>query len=226
MSGQCCFRNSGNCCTVIPSIPALPLLALTRANACLQFSRSQTPSIHCSPMAGLSVPRFPASDSVPPSRPFGASPLYSASKANTSWFFCRLSLMSRAAYSPLPSTPCGGPFGLHRLRTMPSDDFCRRSESITRPSVPDKRQISRGKFDRFPRATAGFTTGSIDGYGFCNHLLARPTPYASDPALVHWLSDPSHDDALALRDDFTPSGCQREFHPRAVEHARYTKKRP
>jgi hypothetical protein len=25
-------------------------------------------------------------------------------------------------------------------------------------------QISRGKFDRFPRATAGFTTSALDGY--------------------------------------------------------------
>src|ERR1700722_5759901 len=43
----------------------LPLLALTRFNACLQFSRSQTSSINCSAIAGLSVPRFPAGDSVP-----------------------------------------------------------------------------------------------------------------------------------------------------------------
>src|SRR5262249_36775383 len=45
----CCFRNSESSRTVIPSTPALPLLALTRANACLQFSRSQTSSINCSP---------------------------------------------------------------------------------------------------------------------------------------------------------------------------------
>ena len=55
----------------MPSTPGLPLLALTRFNACLQFSRSQTSSINCSAMAGLSVPRFPADDSVPSWRPFG-----------------------------------------------------------------------------------------------------------------------------------------------------------
>src|SRR5207247_3641472 len=49
----------------MPSTPGLPLLALTRANACLQFSRSQTSSINRSPMAGLSALRFAASDSVP-----------------------------------------------------------------------------------------------------------------------------------------------------------------
>ena len=59
-------------------------------------------------------------------RPFGASPLCSSSKANSSWFFCRLSLMSRAAYSPFLLTPCGDRSGLRHLRpTLPSADFCR-----------------------------------------------------------------------------------------------------
>ena len=44
---------------------------------------------------------------VPSLRPVGASPLSSCSKANTSWLFRRLSLMSHAAYSPLPLTPSG-----------------------------------------------------------------------------------------------------------------------
>src|ERR1035437_3132163 len=33
MAGQCCFRNSGNSLTVIPSTPELPLLALARVKA-------------------------------------------------------------------------------------------------------------------------------------------------------------------------------------------------
>jgi len=99
----------------MPSTPGLPLLALTRANACLQFSRPQTSSINCSPMAGLSVSRFAVSVSVPSLESIGASPLLSSMKANTSWFFCRLSLMSRVAYSPLPSTPCGDRLDLHPL---------------------------------------------------------------------------------------------------------------
>ena len=78
-------------------------------------------------MAGLSVPRFAASDSVPSSETLGASLLLSSMKANTSWFFCRLSLMSRAAYLPLPLTPLRGPFGPSSLAvtTTPSADFCR-----------------------------------------------------------------------------------------------------
>lgn len=82
--------------TVIPSTPRLPLFALTRANACLQFSRSQTSSIHCSSRAGLSVPRFAVSVSVPCADTLRASPLLSSVKANSSGFFCRLALMSYA----------------------------------------------------------------------------------------------------------------------------------
>jgi hypothetical protein len=50
------------------------LLALIRANARVRFSRPQTSSINCSPMAGLSVPRFAVSDSVHSPRPLGAQP--------------------------------------------------------------------------------------------------------------------------------------------------------
>src|SRR5271166_4207325 len=236
MAGQCCFRNSGNSLTVIPSTPELPLLALTRANACLQFSRSQTSSINRSPMARLSVPCFATSDSVPPARPFGASPLYSSSKANTSWFFCRLSLMSCAAYSPFPSTPCGDRSGLHRRHDYyalcqllpPGQDRSLDPQS----GFPDKRQISRGKFDRLPHATAGFTTSALDGYGLRCQLPTRPAPYASYPVLVHRLvlllraSFRPHLAMTPLRFAMTspPSGCQRDFHPRAVEHARHTTK--
>src|SRR5881227_2570028 len=35
---------------------------------------------------------------------------------------------------------------------------------------------SRGKFDRLRRATAGFTTSELDGYGLRSHLPARPSP--------------------------------------------------
>src|SRR5208282_2396037 len=127
MAGPCCCRNPGSSWTVMPSTPGLPLLALTRFNACLQFSRSQTSSINSSIMAGLSVPHFAADDSVPAGMSFGASPFTSSPQANTSWFFCRWSSMSRAAYSPLPLP------SLRRtvwafdssLPTLPAADFCR-----------------------------------------------------------------------------------------------------
>src|SRR6267378_1245409 len=125
MAGQCSFRYPGNFSTVIPSTPGLPLLPLTRRNACLQFSCSQTSSISCSVIAGLSALRFAASDSVPFAAAFGASLLPSAGKANTSWFFCRLSLMSRATYSPLPLPSLRRTVRafLTCVSTLPSADF-------------------------------------------------------------------------------------------------------
>jgi hypothetical protein len=64
------FQVCANSWTRTPSAPTLPLLALTRANACLQFSRSQTFSVNCLPLAGLlsraspqairSLPRIPS----------------------------------------------------------------------------------------------------------------------------------------------------------------------
>ena len=120
--------------------------------------------------------------------------------------------------------------------TMPSADFCcavkatlRRLQSRFR----DTQQISRGKFDRLPHATAGFTTSALDGYGLRGHLPARPAPYASDPVLVHRLVRLLHASfrprlaTTPLRFAITspPSGCEGDFHPQAVEHARHTKKR-
>ena len=49
----------------------------------------------------------------------------------------------------------------------------------------DAQRISRGKFDRLPLATAGFTTSALDGYDLRCHWPARPAPYASDPVHVH-----------------------------------------
>ena len=97
----------------MPSIPGLPLLAFTRRNACWQFSRSQTSSINCSSLAGLSVSHFAVNDSVPSRRAFGASLLPSSVKASAicSWFFCRLSLIESCVLLAAPYClglrPCG-----------------------------------------------------------------------------------------------------------------------
>ena len=51
-----------------------------------------------------------------------ASPFPSVAKASSSWIFCRFSLMRRASYSPLRSTPCGDRSGLRRGESIrPSD---------------------------------------------------------------------------------------------------------
>jgi hypothetical protein len=95
------------------------------------------------------------------------------------------------------------------------------------------RQISRFQFDRLPCTTAGFTTSALDGYGLRRHLPLRPPPQASYPALVHRLASLLHASfgpRLAasvispLRFAMTspPSGCQRDFHPQAVERAQQT----
>ena len=100
--------------------------------------------------------------------------------------------------------------------------------------VRDAQQISRGKLDRLPRATARFTTSALDGYGLCGHRPARPAPYASDLVLVHRLARllrasfrPSVAGApLRFAMTSPPSGCQRDFHPQTVEHARHTQNGP
>src|SRR3974390_2565448 len=87
---------------------------------------------------------------------------------------------------------------------------------------------------RLPCAAAGFTLSAFDGYGLCGHLPARPAPYASDPVLVHRLARLLHASfrpsvaGAPLRFAMTspPSGCQGDFHPRAVEHARHTQEKP
>ena len=74
-------------------MPGLPLLDFTRLKACKQFSRSQTSSISCSWLAGLSFPHFAASVSDPSPEAIGASLRPSSPKASRSWLFCRLPLI-------------------------------------------------------------------------------------------------------------------------------------
>src|SRR5207249_3526260 len=100
--------------------------------------------------------------------------------------------------------------------------------------IRDTQQISRGKLDCLPHATAGFTTSALDGYGLRGHWPTRPAPYASDPVLVHRLVRLLHASfrpsvaGAPLRFAMTspPSGCQGDFHPRAIEHARHTNENP
>src|ERR1700674_1318259 len=82
-------------------------------------------------------------------------------------------------------------------------------------------------------ATAEFTTSALDGYGLRCHLPTRPAPYASDPVLVHRLVRLLHASfrprlaTTPLRFAITspPSGCEKDFHLRAVEHARHTNRK-
>ena len=110
MTGQCSFRCPDSFSTVIPSMPGLPSLPFTRRSACLQFSRSQTSSIHCS-VAGLSALRSANSDSVPSTKAIGAAPLLSSGKARRYWLFCRLSVVELRCVLIAPFIPLRGPFG-------------------------------------------------------------------------------------------------------------------
>ena len=94
----------------------------------------------------------------------------------------------------------------------------------------DKREASRGKFNRLQRTTARFTPSALDGYGLRENQLTRPARTASYLILVHRPAPLLH---AAFRPRLTttpwrfamtspPSGCQRDFHPQAVEHARHT----
>src|SRR5207302_7241051 len=195
----------------MPSTPGLPLLALTRFNACLQFSRPQTSSINCSAMAGLSVPRFPSDDSVPSLEAVGASLLLSSRKANTTWFFCRLSSMSRAAYSPLPLPSLRRTvWAFVRCRTTtPAADFCRPVRMDRSTLSPDSRtngrspEVSSTAFRTQPPELQPVPWMDMD-FVVTSQLVRPRVPlirflFISPYVCSTFLSAPPRDDALALR---------------------------
>ena len=67
----------------------------------------------------------------------------------------------------------------------------KRGRPTTVPD-PDKRQISRGKFDNLQRTTAGFTTSTLDWSGLRRHVPTHPASYASYPVLLHRLAPLLH----------------------------------
>src|SRR5437660_10360457 len=79
--------------TVIPSTPALPLLAFTCRNASFRFSRSHTSSINRFVLAGLSVSWSANCDSVSSLPVPQASPARVEEKSSSVWIFCCLSLL-------------------------------------------------------------------------------------------------------------------------------------
>src|SRR5580698_9741934 len=87
--------------TVIPSTPALPLLAFTRRNASFRFSRSHTSSINRFVLAGLSVPFIIPDDSVSALPASWPSPVGAEEKSSSIWIFCCLSFLRLMAYWPL-----------------------------------------------------------------------------------------------------------------------------
>src|SRR5271166_5070886 len=86
---------------VMPSTPALPLLAFTCCKACFRFSRSQISSISRFVLAGLSGSCLAESDSVSSLFASQASPAGEDEESNLPWMFCRLSLLRFMSYLPL-----------------------------------------------------------------------------------------------------------------------------
>src|SRR5271166_6009375 len=194
---------------VMPSTPALPLLAFTCCNACFRFSRSHTSSIHRFVLGGLSGSCIAESDSVSSLFASQASPAGEDKKSSVTWvFFCRLSLLRFMSYLPLLLVPAFGhrsrlslsvapPFGSECLTSFADvmayyalSDFC---PAVRRPCDPlsrrsDAEQISWGKLNRLPCTVAESTLRALDGYGLRDKLPARP---ALTPC-IRFLSIDSH----------------------------------
>lgn len=144
-----------------------------------------------------------------------------------------------AVVTVLSNTCCFSPFGrvarsTNRRRILrPLLTSAGRSENLAILSVSitgQKRQISRGKFLRLPRTTAGFTFRALDGYGLCCSLPARPTLtpqirflYVGSRFGSVLLSDAaSRQSPLHFANPSPPSGWIRDLHPQAEKHARHT----
>ncbi len=117
--------------------------------------------------------------------------------------------------------------------TMPFADFCcivQEESLLLQSCFHDMQQISRGKFDRLQRTTAGFTDTRLDGYGLCCSLPTRPRVLASYPILVHRHTPLLHASfrprlattPLRFANPSPPSGWIRDLHPQTFEHARHT----
>lgn len=148
-----------------------------------------------------------------------------------------------AVVTVLSNTCCFSPFGrvarsTNRRRLLrPLLTSAIRSESLATLSVSISgriRQISRGKFLRLPRTTAGFTLRVLDGYGLRCQLPARPTLtpqirflYVGSRFCSVLLSDAaSRRSPLHFANPSPPSGWIRDLHPQTEKHARHTTKPP
>jgi hypothetical protein len=141
---------------------------------------------------------------------------------------CRMAIHESRAL--LPTITIRPPYVAGLLSPLLCDQSAlRRFQS----RVGDAQQIYRGKFDRLPHATGELTTSVLHGYGLRCQWPTRPAPYASDPVLVHQFVHFLHASVrpllattpLLFAMTSPPSGCQKDFHLRAVEHARHTSRK-
>src|SRR5713226_6050283 len=117
---------------VIPSTPALPLLAFTRRNASFRLSRSHTSSISRSVLAGLSSPLVAPDDSVSALPASRASPVSAGEQSSRGWLFGCVSSLRLMVYRPLLLVRAFG----HRFRfgLSVAPPFGCRSASLALPT--------------------------------------------------------------------------------------------
>src|SRR5512140_479733 len=117
--------------------------------------------------------------------------------------------------------------------TMPSADFCTGVRVPRGPlsPVPETRrrppEVSSIAFTAHP---PDLQPQALDGYGLRGQSSARPTWAASYPVSVRQVAALLHASfrprlaatPLRFANTSPPSGCVRDLHPLAVEHARHT----
>ena len=234
--------------------PALPLLALTRFNACLQIL----------PLADLLHQPFGAGRAFGsalrrgrfgpfPRGPRGFTPTLLREGQTSSWFFCRLSPMSRALLAT--PFPCGDRSGLHGHGSASTGSFgpseecaarhvpllcplltsAARSDRSLRSLSPDSGTDGRSpEVSRPPSAHNRriYARALMDmDFAVICPLVRTVCLY---PVLVHRLARLLHA-SFRPRLAATPLRFailhlhqvgQGDFHPRAVEHARHTNTEP
>jgi len=170
--------------------------------------------------------------SVPPPAAIGASPLRAAGKASSIWLFCRMPLISRVSYWPLPLTPGRGPCGPSASRpTMPLADFCAvvgLPHGFLSPVSGTRRRPPGVSSTAFTAHLPDLQPRPLMDMGFAVTCpLARP---GLPP--IRWFcsalpSDPASRRApLRFASPSPPSGWAGDSHPRAVEHARHRRRGP
>jgi hypothetical protein len=138
-------------------MPGAPLLRRTWASAFRTLSRSTMASIDGPTAARFSVTGAAARACVPPGAVLRASPFPADPKASSSSIFCRMTRSRHPLLLTASNVRAFGrlvPFLLCPLLTpTPRSRTLRYAQSRLR----DATQVSRGKFNRLPRAPAGST---------------------------------------------------------------------
>jgi len=153
----------------------LPAFPVTPPCVRVTYTAVRRVELPMKPKAGRSAPERRPARFGPSGQSLGASPLLAAREARHYWRFCRHPL--RRHMDLLAPLTVWAFLPRRRVSTMPAADFCpgvRRPHDLLSPEAGDAGQISRGKLDRPPRTTAGFTLCTLDGYGLRGSTPARP----------------------------------------------------